>query len=416
MESTLRKFLTLRPSHYASLTISSVQRYPLDVSWPQIIGESFLTTLFRSNLTTLACANQNLGGFPIEGPVPLRFPPFYPSTTQTTVWDAADEQGRVMIEISEGYLDMVHGVEEFTKLKNYVLYNFQPAPLGMDFDETLSRDDTNHFADVLKRVGIAWPNPAMFEHPLPPRDVAQHSLGMFPEAMHAKDHAHGMAHRRKMSVNSAASSYFSSPMFSSGMPGPPPPTPAMSMTFGISPGSICDDSSRSTSAYSTIPYSSLPMLSDQVGQLGGQPPATSQVKAMLSNIPVSNANRTLFSSIIPGSQESHGMPPPPLPQHALDAKVNCTPDRRAFTSPDLRTAPQQPQVMPSASNRRKESRSNESDVSMHAGCTSYPNCTSEDAEGHIVHTPSGVVQGRKEGNDNGMSESSIVVEISKQTD
>lgn len=63
--------------------------------------------------------------------MPLRFPPFYHSVTQTNVWDAADEQGRVMVEISEGCVDMVDGKEHFTKLKNYVLFNFQPAPLGM---------------------------------------------------------------------------------------------------------------------------------------------------------------------------------------------------------------------------------------------------------------------------------------------
>lgn len=372
---------------------------------------SSTSTLF--SLTILDCANQNLGILPIQDPVPLRFPPFYPSVTQTNVWDAADQQGRIMIEISEGYVDVVDGEEVFVKLKNYVLFNFQPAPLGMSFDPVSSNEDADTCTEVLKRVGIAWPNPVMFENPLPAREVGQQqsSSGLYPEVMaHVSNvkhniHGHDMAHRRNFSVNSVESSYFSSPVFSgnTSMPGPPPPTPAMSMTYGISPGSICDDSSRSTSAYSTIPYSSLPILNDQFGQLGDHHSATSQVKAYLSNINISSSNRTSISTIPCASYESHSMPPPPLPQHAVDAKVIDMPDCSAITSPEPRTAPQEPQVMQNGVDRRKESRSNESDISMHAGCTGYPDCTSEDTNGHIVHTPSAVVQGRKEGNGNGKS-------------
>lgn len=252
--------------------------------------------------------------------------------------------------------------------------------------------------------------------------MQQYGLGVFPEplshaAMHAKKSYRGneLAHQRNMSVNSTASSHYSSPVFSSsnGMPGPPPPTPTLSLTYGLGPASICDDSSRSTSAYSNIPYASLPLPISQIGSFTAFQAPSGQVKAMLSNVNVSNANRSLFSNV----HDSNIMPPPPLPQHALDAKVTGTPDRRAFTCPDIRTTPQQDQVMqPSLSERRMESQSNESDVSMHPGCTSYPNCTSEDVEGHIIHAPSAVVQGRKEGSDSkgehfGMARSSQADEV-----
>lgn len=81
--------------------------------------------------TSTGNTNQNLGVLPIQRSVPLRFPPFYHSVTKTNVWDASDETGRIMVEISEGYVDVVDGIDHFTKLKNYALFNFQPAPLGM---------------------------------------------------------------------------------------------------------------------------------------------------------------------------------------------------------------------------------------------------------------------------------------------
>lgn len=228
--------------------------------------------------------------------------------------------------------------------------------------------------------------------------MQQYSLGAFPESgsratlgSKNNNHSNEAAHQRSISVNSAASSHYSSPVFSSsnGMPGPPPPTPAMNMTFGFSPGgSICDDSSRSTSAYSNIPPSSLPLLHEQVGRVADYHAPSGSIKAILNTMNVSNANRTLFSNV---QAANYDMPPPPLPQHALDAKENETGGRHALASLDPHATPQQPTFV----DRRMESRSNESDVSMHAGCNSYPNCTFEDADGHIVHTPSTASQDHK---------------------
>jgi hypothetical protein len=239
----------------------------------------------------------------------------------------------------------------------------------------------------------------MFEHPLPARPVPlqQYGVGVYPDSVKNSNQTGDTAHQRNMGGVSTISNHYSSPEFSSStnMPGPPPPTPAMDLSYGVSPGSIYGDSSRSSSAYSNVPFSSLPMMSEQLGQLAGK---DSPLKAILNNIHVSNANRTLFTNIHPASFDMNNMPPPPLPQYVLDAKMIGTTDRRAFTCPEPRATHQEQDIVPSFGDRRVESQSSESDVSMHAACTSYPTCTSEDAEGHIVHTPAAVVKGRKEGN------------------
>ena len=69
------------------------------------------------------------------------------------------------------------------------------------------------------------------------------------------------------------------------------------------------------------------------------------------------------------------MPPPPLPQRLMPT----------------------PPLQPVADRTRGDS--HYSDISMHAGCTSYPNCITEDGDGSILHNghPTSVVKGRKEG-------------------
>jgi len=83
------------------------------------------------------------------------------------------------------------------------------------------------------------------------------------------------------------------------------------------------------------------------------------------------------------------MLPPPLSQHVTKQQQQHQHQR----STDL----------PSSNIRDRRAESRYSDISMHAGCTAFPGCTTEDAEGHIVHSspsmtlPAGVVRGRKEG-------------------
>lgn len=66
------------------------------------------------------------------------------------------------------------------------------------------------------------------------------------------------------------------------------------------------------------------------------------------------------------------MPPPPIPQRVSAPNTTPVMDRRG---------------------------ANYSDISMHAGCTSFPSCMSEDVDGRLIHVdnPSTVIKGKKEG-------------------
>lgn len=74
----------------------------------------------------------------------MRFPPFYHSMVQTRVWDAADESGRITVEVSEGFVDSLDGHERYTKLKNHALFNFQPAPLRESMSLEMNQRKANH--------------------------------------------------------------------------------------------------------------------------------------------------------------------------------------------------------------------------------------------------------------------------------
>ena len=99
------------------------------------------------------------------------------------------------------------------------------------------------------------------------------------------------------------------------------------------------------------------------------------------------------------------MPPPPLPSHAMTSKDIATHDQPNVPLTETEHFASSYDA-PIIVDRRAESR--HSDISMHAGCTLFPTCTTEDSEGHIVHNtntnangtpaaPATVVRGRKEG-------------------
>lgn len=68
-------------------------------------------------------------------------------------------------------------------------------------------------------------------------------------------------------------------------------------------------------------------------------------------------------------------------------------------SPDNGTLIMPPPPLPSHAQKRCVDHS--SDVSMHAGCTHFPSCLSEDERGQLIHSsphvPSTAVKGKKEG-------------------
>jgi len=56
---------------------------------------------------------------------------------------------------------------------------------------------------------------------------------------------------------------------------------------------------------------------------------------------------------------------------------------------------------------------NYSDISMHAGCTSFPSCFSEGSDGSLVHVdnPSTVIRGKKEGSSPSKRKSFILTHL-----
>lgn len=127
------------------------------------------------------------------------------------------------------------------------------------------------------------------------------------------------------------------------------------------------NSSRSTSAYSTIPASALPLpLPAAVAAAAARSPAQSNnhlQEHVQLRIPSDQLERILNAIGTPKAVD-HTMPPPPLPQHVVAAsQLNGD---ESVTAVDRRVA-------------------NCSDVSIHPD----PACTTEDNEAQIVHSPSG---------------------------
>ena len=177
-----------------------------------------------------------------------------------------------------------------------------------------------------------------------------------------------------------------------------------------------DSSSRSTSAYSIFPDSSAPLLNKGpfVPAYPGthadalcknESSAADQVKFRLPSDQLQQIIKAINeqNQQQPNTSPSATMPPPPLPAHAIASKDNTNPGQRTAMF-DLPANLQLGSEFVNSIDRRGDSRY--SDVSMHAGCTGFPTCTTEDDEGHLVHNaianstpvaPATVVRGRKEG-------------------
>jgi hypothetical protein len=97
--------------------------------------------------------------------------------------------------------------------------------------------------------------------------------------------------------------------------------------------------------------------------------------------------------------DAQSMPPPPLPSTTPGLGEIAKADHK---SPSVKDEAAQDIVgAATMSNRRGESHSNLSDISMHTECTGFPACTTEDFNGGIIHSsrglPAEVIRSRKEG-------------------
>ena len=337
----------------------------------------------------------------------LIWPAWRKSATSQRDWDAADPAGRIKVELAAGFKEQQGGKTVFTTLSTIVCFAFFPAPISKcpgpshsllplvlysDYPGMkLMLDRTAH----LERVGIAWPNPKMFEKPL-------HSEANLISTDPGNAHGPGnVAHRRTYSNSSAPTS---SPMC--GIPMPPPPTPALGhYDFHTLQASNMQGFQNSTLNGPIFPETisgqdlqnifgsvALPSLHEsyrgQRAQLEIRLPSDQLQKLIVAMSP-SKQTETL-------STGSTQMPPPPLPLHALVAKAGETdqhehagskvaePDHDAQDDIGLHCASR-----------------GSSDVSMHTGCAYFPSCTSVDDSGVVVHgnpaCPSANVKGRKEG-------------------
>lgn len=240
----------------------------------------------------------------------------------------------------------------------------------------------------LERVGIAWPNPKMFEKPL---HSEANAIGTDPGNAHGVGN---LAHRRTYSNSSAPAS---SPMC--GMPMPPPPTPTLghydfqqaSNMHGFHDAAFCE----------TISGQDLQNIFGSVAMPSLHEPYRGQRAQLEIRLP-SDQLQKLIVAMSPSKQtetQSTGsaqMPPPPLPLHALVAKAGET---------DLHAHDGSKSVEPALDGQNNIGMYNasrgSSDVSMHTGCTYFPSCTSVDDSSLVVHgnpaCPSANVKGRKEG-------------------
>lgn len=236
--------------------------------------------------------------------------------------------------------------------------------------------------DHLERCGIAWPNPAMFKSPVlngPP--VKSYGSEVTPAA-------NGSLHRRNFSSGSA---HASSPM--SALPVPPPPTPILQNFYNFlssAPNGIQNEASYVQPYSGVLPYTTM---SDAFHN------AKAQYEVRLPN---NQLQKLILAMSSPKEQEMSGtastqaMPPPPLPAHALAAKIGAIDGKAKSETLERRLAD-----AITITNRSQRDDSHGSDVSMHTGCAYFPTCTTEDDSSQVVHSspaaPPSSIKGRKEG-------------------
>lgn len=396
---------------------------PFDCSWPAVIGESFFCCRRQTKLVCVR-ADSFLAqpDLPIPGIDPtahpsLSWPKFYKSAISSREWDASDSAGRIKVEISAGLSEQLGGKTVFTRLETVICFSFFPVPNGeISCAEVIGvKPLADTQAEHLERCGIAWPNPAMFENPLVPKQqVASNNSGFTFPGMD------GDFHKRNYSNGSANN--LSSPL--RGIPQPPPPSPAWGFyNFrGLQP--LYDGlDARGTSMPSAL---NSEQISHALGSLSCAmtgPAVSASTAGNVSLPPINNfAPNTnqqlqvrlpsdqlqkLISALKSGTQHetqnpshSQAMPPPPLPPHALAAKG-------AFTGQDgLPNAGHGEHYQATSTTIRNPGPRDESqgsDVSMHTACAYFPTCMTEDDAGQVIHsspapaTPSNDIKGKKEG-------------------
>lgn len=395
---------------------------PFDCSWPAVIGELFFavdaelhgngadslsklsqTSLFRASIQPLirVCPGQSSTSRPSARANGMLLTRRVGSRLRSRLGSVSSWVAR---RSSPGWRLLFASPSSQCRMVRCLALKSLTGRIAADID-------TEH----LERCGIAWPNPAMFENPLVPKQqVASNNSGFTFPGMD------GGFHKRNYSNGSANN--LSSPL--RGIPQPPPPSPAWGFyNFrGLQPPYDGLDA-RGVSMPSAF---NSEQISHALGSLSCAmtgPAASASMAGNVSLPPINNfapnANQQLqvrlpsdqlqklISALKSGTQHetrnpshSQAMPPPPLPPHALAAKGG-------FTGQDGLPHAGHGEHYQAASTTirnagpRDESRG--SDVSMHTACAYFPTCMTEDDAGQVIHgspapaTPSYNIKGKKEG-------------------
>jgi hypothetical protein len=238
-------------------------------------------------------------------------------------------------------------------------------------------------------VGIAWPNPKMFDNPLlTDIQTNKYGFGGFSSGLHS------VTHKRNDSNDSATES---SPM--RGLPIPPPPTPVMSnYNYTLQTGNPQTMYDSAHHGPHMTDFVNGRELTDAFGSLAlpSVNEAHREQKTQLEiRLPSDQLQKLILAMSSPKQQESMSMPPPPLPLHALAAKGGGS-------NHPVQSGSQVEQTLASDSSSGLHSASRDSsDVSMHTACNFFPVCTTEDDSSIVVHNspacPTTSIKGRKEG-------------------
>ena len=333
----------------------------------------------------------------------LRFPPFHSELLDQDWWNAEENLGRIKVVISEGIeKGQVQGKLQFRPLANLVCFSFQPAPIGTNHRHILSlfwRWEANTgltMADVLERAAIAWPNARMgmaFSEMMNATQNGRMSSQFQPLAVMGSDsHAHSPRRRRVHTIaNSCYSGHYFPhirPQSSLDMPDPfvdnqsQGPLPAFSQALFNGQSSNADPSLRGNGFELRLPDDQLARLVDalspqarsQPTTLNGQVSQSPHFKNNISSQPPSLTGPIINATSMPAAQI-----PSRVPNGSFDVGKNTTIWHSVHAS-----------GAPSDSKHGRDG----TDISMHLGCTEFPNCNHDIAEETHSSTDGSAKDGR----------------------
>ncbi|KAI9699509.1 MAG: hypothetical protein M1820_007140 [Bogoriella megaspora] len=337
--------------------------------WPQLIGD-------ESNGT-----HQQL----------LKFPPFHPEILQEAIWDARETLGRIKVVISEG-VTKGSGVDDYTPMRNIVCFAFQHAPL-----------------EILERTNISWPNTIMWRAVLDPMGTIGNNGAMplrqyqqqTPTVPRLDTHAHSPRARVHTLASSCYSGHSFLPTASAGPVNNDPFTEEQILRGAPTQNAMPNTGNGNVSGQGNAAEFRLP--EDQLVRLLEALSPRSRSRYFT---PCEQANQPRSSSTRAADQtpSANGISwESPLPDltrilRAISTGRQSTASQAA--APAQRSSIRDVLLAAKEGNipDRKHERE-QTDISMHMGCSDYPNCDHDGQRYNDVdnESPAKRVKGKKEG-------------------